>query len=195
MGADVLSSVLSRHRARTLENERACDLVIREKSCAWSWENHLVGANRSIAERRLVALTVVAVVLATPLAVWWIVGDISEVTGPYADYLFEPPSISRAIETSLGVGAVLAVAASAATLMWAHRRQGFSRRRVLSVVCLLLVGVIAGYGYRVLTAGVSGANIGGGLVLLFGPVMIIGLVIAAIALGVGQGKPPLTKSS
>ncbi len=153
-----------------------------------------MGANRSIAERRLVAVAVVAIVLATPLAVWWVVGDVSEVTGPYADYLFEPPSISTAAETSLGVAAVLAVAASAATLMWAHRRQNFSRRRVLSVGCLLLVGVIAGYGYRVLTAGVSGANIGGGLVLFFGSAMIIGLVIAAIVLGVGKGKPPLTKS-
>ena len=35
---------------------------------------------------------------------------------------------------------------------------------------------------------VSGANIAGGLILVFGPVMIIGLVIAAFALGSGRAS-------
>ena len=145
-------------------------------------------------EPRESAVAIVLLVLVTPVVVWWIVGDVSEVSGPSADYLFRPPSVSAATETSLGVASHLCAVVSTAMLWRAHRRRPFGRRRVIAVGCLLLVGAIAGYGYRVLTAGVSGANIGGGLIILLGPVIIAGLLIAAIILGVREGKPPVMKT-
>ncbi len=49
-------------------------------------------------------------------------------------------------------------------------------------------GITAGIGYRVITAG----NIGGGFVILVGPVFVAALIVVAIVLGTRDGKAALT---
>lgn len=47
-------------------------------------------------------------------------------------------------------------------------------------VPVLLIGVVIGGSYSVVTAPTIGANIGGGIVLMFGPFVLLGLVFVAV---------------
>jgi hypothetical protein len=55
-------------------------------------------------------------------------------------------------------------------------------------VILAGAGSVGASGWRVLTAGVVGANIGGGLVLLWGPLVIAGLLVVAVRFAVTAGQ-------
>ncbi|UWP80002.1 hypothetical protein [Dactylosporangium fulvum] len=73
------------------------------------------------------------------------------------------------------------VIAALLVLGWATRRQHLDPRwwRVLGP--LLAAGVIVGYGWRVMTAGVIGANIGAGLVVLFAGPVVAALLLWSLA--------------
>jgi hypothetical protein len=60
-----------------------------------------------------------------------------------------------------------------------HRRSPILRATLIVDALLIVAGVIVAGGYRVATAGVIGANIGAGIVILFGTPFVAGLVIAA----------------
>jgi hypothetical protein len=45
---------------------------------------------------------------------------------------------------------------------------------------LLLIGVLIGFGWRVFTAGVTGANIGAGLFIFFAGPVIVALLACAV---------------
>jgi hypothetical protein len=47
---------------------------------------------------------------------------------------------------------------------------------------LLVAGMIMAYGYRVMTAGVIGANIGAGIIIMFGTPLVLGLLVSAAVL-------------
>ena len=136
--------------------------------------------------RALLAAT--ALVVALPPALYWVVGDQAEsgITDP--DYLWEPPAWPEG--TVRAVGALAVSVAVAGALGLAHlRRRSALPPAVLPVTALLgVAGATVALGYRVVTAGVGGANIGGGLVLLFGPPFVLGLVVAAIVIGVRAGR-------
>lgn len=138
------------------------------------------------APRPWVARTALALlVLATPVATWWLVGDLDEeLVDP--DYLFRPLALSETTEVFIGVTATALVAVSALALLREHLRRPFTRRRCGALACLLLAGLVVGGSCRVLTAGVGGANIGGGMVMMFGPFIVGGLVVWAIRLA----RPP-----
>ena len=77
-----------------------------------------------------------------------------------------------------------------------RRGVGFQRRAGKPEGELLAAGFIAGASWRVMTAGVIGANIGAGLVIMLGGPLVLGLVIWALAFSVhlaragGAGTPP-----
>lgn len=141
------------------------------------------------------ALAAVALVVAMPVATWWLVGDLTEPdfkrrlqpdgdqaigAGYDPDYLFRPLDIAPATERAAGVVAVVLVVAAVVVLIlgWRTGRLHVGWWGVLGV--LSLVGAGCGWGWRVMTAGVSGANIGGAILLyLGGP---IGLVLVGVAL-------------
>ncbi len=140
----------------------------------------------------------VAVVLALPAAAYAAVGDQSSTAPPYADHLWHPPSWSERDVRAVGVAAAIVALAGLGVLVRAARRRELPR--VVAVIDGLLVvaGLVVALGSRVLTAGVTGANIGGGMVLMFGPPLVAGLLVAATVTAVRRGRgcgPDRSRSS
>lgn len=127
-------------------------------------------------------------VLAAPVATWWLVGpnpgdglgsDPTLRPDDY-DYLFHPPAIDATMER-VGGWAAVAVAALGVALLVVEARHGrIDRRWWPPIVAMTLVGAIIGLSGRVMTAAVVGANIGDGFMLLFGPPVVLVLVIGSI---------------
>jgi hypothetical protein len=135
--------------------------------------------------RRLVRCVVpaaAALVLATPVTTWWLVGDQSTVAvSAGRDYAFTPWGISPVAAQAAGIGSLGLAMAAMLVLGWAARRHLFDARWWLVLISLLAAGVIAGAGWRVMTAGVIGANIGAGMVIMIGGPLFATLLVSALA--------------
>lgn len=96
-------------------------------------------------------------------------------------YAFGPYHVSYTLEIAILCGAVLLAAWSVWQLI-KHRDQppssGLSGK---SFLLLLMLGCFCAWSWRVMTAGVGGANIGAGLLVMVGPVIAAILLICAIA--------------
>jgi len=128
-----------------------------------------------------VVVAAAALVVAFPVATWWLVGDQSTVhVGADADYAFEPFDVSVGVERAAGIGSTALVVVALLVLVWATRRHRLDVRWWMVLIPLLAAGLIVGFGWRVMTAGVIGANIGAGFaVLLGGPAVAVLLIWAA----------------
>lgn len=101
-----------------------------------------------------------------------LVGDISEPGGD--DYLMDPSQVGRTTSVIAVLVSIPLLVLSSRALWCAQRPRTRLWRK--AVALFLATAVIAGYGYRVMTAGVSGANIGGGMFMMFGlPLIATGL--------------------
>lgn len=108
----------------------------------------------------------------TFMSSWWLIGDLS-FEGPVEgglDYMYRAPNVSATTTTVGGIGG-LGVAAVSASILGAHRRAR------LPAAVLVAGGAFAALIARTVTAGVIGANIGGGIAMLF---LLPPLVIAMI---------------
>lgn len=128
-----------------------------------------------------VRLAVTGLVIATPVATWWLVGDQSEVPVDGSDlgYAFGPVALDPVVERLIGIGSVLVIAAAVPLLVRASVRHQFDPRWWAVVAPMVAVGVIVGLGWRVMTAGVVGANIGAGFSIMFGGPLVLGLLLWA----------------
>jgi hypothetical protein len=133
-------------------------------------------------------LPTAGIAFATPVLVWFSIGDLSfrgsGGLGLFHD--FGPYEVGPESGYVVGgMAAVVAAAAVAVLVIWTRR--GVADRRSWAVVGVLAgAGALAAAGWRIMTAGVIGANIGGGFVLLIGPVLIAGLLVGAVRIaGVG----------
>lgn len=128
------------------------------------------------------ALAIVVVGLITvPVATWWIVGDQSYKSSPQEghvelDYMLRPLPLSGALERLVGIAAVAMVAVALMMLVTHARHTHWNRRRCGPLIAAALAGMSCGYGWRVLTAGVIGANIGAGMMILFGGPLVVVLI-------------------
>jgi hypothetical protein len=137
--------------------------------------------------RRTLALAaVVLIVLLSPVTVWWIVGDQTETWIEDPDYAFRPLPLSAAQEAAAGWGSLAASLAAAGVVVVALRRHELDARVVRAAVPLLLAGGFCGVGWRVMTAGVIGANIGAGLVCMAGLAFVPGMVAVSAAVWRGE---------
>jgi len=130
----------------------------------------------------------VLLVLASPVATWWLVGpnpgdeigsDPTLRPDDY-DYLFHPPAIDANVERAGGRAAAAIALLAVAALVVEARRGHIDRRWWPPILAMTLVGAIIGLAGRVMTAAVVGANIGGGFMLLFGTPVVLALVIGSI---------------
>lgn len=98
-----------------------------------------------------------------------------------ADYMIDPPDLSAAARAMIGAAAAAAMAAAIAVVARAVRRGALERSWL--PVTGLLAGLTAylGLTYATITAPTVGANIGGGLLLMAGGLVVpVGAVAAAI---------------
>jgi hypothetical protein len=136
--------------------------------------------------RYLIRAAVVGLLIATPVATWWHIGQLNAAQGSTvtANVLFRPSALSEATEMVLGRIASALVAASSAALIVAAARGVVDRRGWRVLTPLLLLGVFCGAYWRLLTATTPGWDIGSTLLGIFvaGPVgaaIVLGLVIWA----------------
>jgi hypothetical protein len=133
---------------------------------------------RPLARRplRTFGLLFVAPLLASALLAWWLIGDMSE-RGGYQPILPLPSSGEAA--ALAGVTGVL-VALAFLRELWSIRRTGRvpGDARRLSAAGLAL-GTLTAFALRVLSAKTAGANIGGGIVMIYGPVLAVPLLVYA----------------
>ncbi|WP_433433394.1 hypothetical protein [Nonomuraea sp. CA-141351] len=121
-------------------------------------------------------------VLAAPVVVWWLLGDLSAAAPPGTelDHAVRPPAIDPWAERAAGIAAALVAAGTLALLVRASRRRRFDRRWWAALLPALAAGAIAGAGWRVVTAGTLGANIGAGLTILLGGPLVALLLLWAL---------------
>src|SRR5215472_10703076 len=101
------------------------------------------------------------------VATWYLVGDQSTTSPEHADYVIRPIRMSRQLERVIGVGGLLLTILAAAVLAWASVRHTFDLRWWLVIGPATAASALAGLVWRVFTAGVIGANIGAGCLLMF----------------------------
>jgi hypothetical protein len=114
-------------------------------------------------------------VMAVVVASWWLIGDVSVAhqEPDDLDYLFRAPEIPGWITATAGLAGVALALATGRPLLGAR-----TTRRPAAV--LLVAAVTYGFMARVVTAGVIGANIGGGMVLLFGLPLVTAVTLGAL---------------
>lgn len=135
-------------------------------SWRWSEETRTVAAGAGL-------------VAATPVATWWVVGDRSSRGFDDLDYIFRPLDVPLWVEMVSGAGAVAVVMMGVFVLAEARRRGHLVAAQVRTLAHLCVAGAIMGAGWRAATAGVIGANIGGGMALLLGLPLAVALIGAA----------------
>jgi hypothetical protein len=143
--------------------------------------------------RRRWAARVAAIGLAftTPVAAWWLIGDQSTVpVSAHPDYRVRPFALGRTAELIVGAGALGFAIVAILWLLWASLRRFVDPRWWSVLVPLLAAGVLLGYGWRVLSAGVIGANIGAGLVMF----VICPVEIVLLAFGLARSVVLLNRA-
>jgi len=130
----------------------------------------------------------IAAVAAMPLAAWWLIGDQSETSlrpRDQLDYIWQAPDVSQTITSIVGAVALATVAIGVVGYVVAAKRRLIDTRWLLVLAASLIAGALLAAIGRILTAGSVGANIGGGIALLFG-LPIVGLLIGyALLQGIG----------
>ncbi|MCX5558710.1 hypothetical protein [Streptomyces sp. NBC_00038] len=127
-----------------------------------------------------------ALVAAVPVAAWGLLGqqNAAELPASQLDYAFQPLGLPDGLDTVLGAVALVLAGVGATLLVRASRSGGMDKRWWGVLAPLVMAGLLVGMGWRVLTAGVIGANIGAGLVIFFGGPVVAGLLLWALGRGV-----------
>ena len=110
------------------------------------------------------------------IATWWIIGPLEEAG---SDYMLRPPNILPAAEQAAGVISLIAVGIVSLWALIQHRLRQIRTGWWIIAYLIALASFGTGAASRLVTARTSGANIGGGMAILFGGPLIIGLLIGA----------------
>jgi hypothetical protein len=118
------------------------------------------------------------------VASWWLIGNLSVHNRPPEDldYGYRAPTVPHWVVATFGPIAFATVAVVIGTLIVAASRRIVDRRWLLVVGMLVLAGFLFALIGRTASAGTIGANIGGGMAILFvGPVVVALVVSSAIS--------------
>jgi hypothetical protein len=144
----------------------------------------------STAKASLGVLGLAALFVASAAGVTFLwVGDLSEPIEPkYADYLWRPWPFLVRYGTAVGVVSVIVFVVAGVALAFARRAGRMPAPLLAQVVVLTVFSAWLGLGYRALTAGVVGANIGGGGVWLLTPVFALVTLVVVVGLAVRAAR-------
>lgn len=127
-------------------------------------------------------LATILLIIAVPVAAWWVIGDRSTAAPAQADYLVRSPELPAWAQNTLGITALVVIVVFSVVLYRSHRKGLVGSRQGTLLAFLVPAGIILAATGRLVTAGVVGANIGGGLSLLFGLPTAGILLLAAITI-------------
>lgn len=133
------------------------------------------GANRA---GRLAAVVLFPI---TALASWCLIGPSTEGSDPSTtyDYIVRAPEMNRGVEIAVGGVAAIGVIVAGSLFLKARRPASLARCWRGAAAWSLVSGLALGAGGRVVTAGTIGANIGGGLlILVLPPILLTGWIVA-----------------
>lgn len=125
---------------------------------------------------------VVLFVVASAGAAFFVVGALQEPEPVDPDYLLHPWGFLDQHEATLGLVSLFVFVVTGAVLVWARRTGCLAKPLPAQVIAMSLFAAWLGFGYRIMTTGVTGANIGGGGVILVTPVLAlvtVGFVVAS----------------
>ena len=131
---------------------------------------------------------VAGLLVSAPVVSWWLPGDLTgekskalAADGEVLDHMVDPLPLGSTAELVIGVLACLVAIASAAVLIRATMARRIDPRWWTVLGPLVAAGAVIGFGWRMITAGGIGANVGGGLTLLFGlPIVAVLLIVAGV---------------
>ncbi len=126
---------------------------------------------------QLRAAAVVVTVPALAIATAWWIGDLSE-TLAAPDFMVRPMELSAGTTRAVGLVATALCISGLASAVQLTRSGGRGRRLVAVLLPLFALAAYLGLGYRITTAGVTGANIGGGL-FVFSSFVVVPIAIGA----------------
>lgn len=112
--------------------------------------------------------------VAVPVATWFLVGYLAEEGG--TDHFFEVPQLDRPVEILLGTLAALIALIAGWGFLGRFRSWLIDDGWWRVYSRLLACGVFVAVGARIVTAGSGGANIGGGMLLVLGPLPLLYLL-------------------
>jgi hypothetical protein len=118
-------------------------------------------------------------VAATPVFVYWWLGDLSSAPPSNADYVVGPPDWSAATVRAAALGSLCVIAVSTALLVFAVWLRVLRWEWLGVLARLVAAAATVAVGYRLATAGVIGANIGFGFFLMLGVPFCLGIVVWA----------------
>ncbi|MFJ5732333.1 hypothetical protein [Streptomyces paradoxus] len=125
-----------------------------------------------------------ALVGGVPVAAWGLMGqqNYDGLPASELDYAFQPWDIGDGVAAVAGGLALVLAVAGAAVLVRGTLRGAMDRRWWAVLGPLVVLGLMAGVGWRILTAGGIGANIGAGLLIMLGTPVAAGLLLWSLAL-------------
>lgn len=106
------------------------------------------------------------------------------------DYLWEPWPPLEDNAALIGIVSLVVFACAGAVVAVAVRQGRTAPSFLAQVLVMVALGIWLGAGYRIVTDGVSGANIGGGLVLLMTPIVVLAALALVVAIGIHRRRRP-----
>jgi hypothetical protein len=123
----------------------------------------------------------VSLLIATPIAVWWLVGDQTEIPlDENPDYLLRAIEVDPVLEDVVGAASALTAGVALLFTTWVTIRHPSHRPWWSVVLPVVVIGYILGVGYRALTMGTIGANIGAGVFVWWGSPAVAMLLMWAV---------------
>jgi hypothetical protein len=128
-------------------------------------------------------LSAAVLVAAVPVAVWGLLGqdDYQGLPPSELDHAVKPLDIPAHLDLPIGLAGLVLAAAGAAVLVRGSLRGAFDRRWWQVLAPLIATGGISAWCWRVMTAGVIGANIGAGIALALATPVVFTLLVCAVA--------------
>jgi hypothetical protein len=130
-------------------------------------------------------LATLSLTVATPVAVWWLIGDQTEIPADLdPHYILRPIEVAPAVEDAVGVTCLVTVGAALLLVTWKTLRHRAQRPWWSVVLPVLVAGYIVGVCWRAATTGVVDANIGAGVWILLGIPSVTTLLLWAVVRGI-----------